>query len=53
MQQIINTEQAQAWNGYEGTHWADNHNRWNAVLSGINDELFARPQSRKTIECLT
>lgn len=41
MQQIINTEQAQAWNGYEGTHWADNHNRWNAVLSGINDARTA------------
>lgn len=38
---IANTEQAQAWNGYEGTHWADHHDRWNTVVSGINDELFA------------
>jgi ubiquinone/menaquinone biosynthesis C-methylase UbiE len=38
---IVNTEQAEAWNGYEGTHWADHHDRWNTVVSGINDELFA------------
>jgi SAM-dependent methyltransferase len=39
--QTANTEQAQAWNGYEGTYWADHHDRWNTVVSGINDELFA------------
>jgi SAM-dependent methyltransferase len=37
---IVNTEQAQAWNGYEGTHWADNHDRWNTVVSGVNAPLF-------------
>jgi SAM-dependent methyltransferase len=41
MQQIVNTEQAKAWNGYEGTHWAAHHDRWNAVVGGVNDELFA------------
>jgi hypothetical protein len=32
---------ATAWNGYEGAHWADHHDRWIAVVGGINDELFA------------
>jgi SAM-dependent methyltransferase len=38
---IVNTAQAEAWNGYEGSHWADHHDRWNAVVGGINDALFA------------
>lgn len=31
MPDIVNTEQAQAWNGPEGAHWARNQDRWNAV----------------------
>jgi ubiquinone/menaquinone biosynthesis C-methylase UbiE len=41
MQSIVNTEQAQAWNGYEGVHWADHQDRWDVVNSGANDHLFA------------
>jgi SAM-dependent methyltransferase len=37
---IVNTAQAEAWNGYEGSHWADNHDRYDAVNSGFNDHLL-------------
>ncbi|MEV8015511.1 class I SAM-dependent methyltransferase [Streptomyces sp. NPDC086554] len=40
MEQIANTEQAQAWNGYEGTHWARNQDRWDAVNAGFNEPLL-------------
>ncbi|UNZ16149.1 class I SAM-dependent methyltransferase [Streptomyces sp. 891-h] len=40
MQQIVNTEQAQAWNGAEGTHWARNQERWDAVNEGFNEPLL-------------
>ncbi len=36
-----NAEQAQAWNGYEGEHWARNQDRWDAVNAGLNDPLLA------------
>jgi SAM-dependent methyltransferase len=39
--EIVNTHQAEAWNGYEGHHWADNQNRYDAVNSGFNDMLLA------------
>lgn len=41
MQNVVNTEQAQAWNGYEGEHWADNQDRWDAVNGGFNSPLLA------------
>ncbi|MGW1377502.1 class I SAM-dependent methyltransferase [Streptomyces sp. NPDC002446] len=41
MQHLVNTEQAQAWNGYEGTHWARNQDRWDAVNEGFNAPLLA------------
>src|SRR6266508_3502360 len=41
MQMIINREQAEAWNGDEGAHWARHQGRWDAVNSGVNDALFA------------
>jgi SAM-dependent methyltransferase len=37
---IVNTHQSQAWNGYEGRHWADNHERYNTLVSGLNEPLF-------------
>ncbi|SEC93023.1 Ubiquinone/menaquinone biosynthesis C-methylase UbiE [Streptomyces sp. 2131.1] len=40
MSEIVNTEQAQAWNGPEGTHWARNQDRWNAVNGGFNGPLL-------------
>ncbi|MDP4501783.1 class I SAM-dependent methyltransferase [Nonomuraea turcica] len=38
--QIVNTHQAEAWNAYEGEHWARNHDRYDAVNSGFNDLLL-------------
>ncbi|WP_283134676.1 class I SAM-dependent methyltransferase [Rhizohabitans arisaemae] len=40
MGQVVNVEQAEAWNGYEGTHWADHYERYNAVNSGFNEPLL-------------
>ncbi|GGP46794.1 class I SAM-dependent methyltransferase [Streptomyces melanogenes] len=40
MPDIVNTEQAQAWNGPEGAHWARNQDRWNAVNEGFNELLL-------------
>lgn len=37
---IVNTEQAAAWNGYEGQHWADNQDRWNTINAPVNEPLF-------------
>lgn len=40
MVNIINTAQAQAWNGYEGRHWAAHADRYDAVNSGFNGLLL-------------
>ncbi|MER7547819.1 class I SAM-dependent methyltransferase [Actinomadura sp.] len=40
MADIVNTHQAEAWNGYEGRHWAGHHDRYDAVNSGFNDVLL-------------
>ncbi|WP_326807067.1 MULTISPECIES: methyltransferase domain-containing protein [unclassified Streptomyces] len=40
MPDVVNIEQAQAWNGPEGTHWARNQDRWNAVNEGFNEPLL-------------
>jgi SAM-dependent methyltransferase len=41
MRSIVNTAQAEAWNGYEGGHWAAHQSRYDAVNSGFNDHLLA------------
>ncbi|UBU14705.1 class I SAM-dependent methyltransferase [Nonomuraea gerenzanensis] len=40
MGSIVNTEQAAAWNGYEGEHWAAHFDRYDAVNSGFNATLL-------------
>ncbi|MGW0909705.1 class I SAM-dependent methyltransferase [Streptomyces sp. NPDC002853] len=35
-----NSRQVKAWNGPVGTHWATHHERYDAMLSGVNDALF-------------
>ncbi|MFD3645459.1 class I SAM-dependent methyltransferase [Streptomyces cyaneofuscatus] len=40
MPDVVNTEQAQAWNGPEGAHWARNQDRWNAVNEGFDEPLL-------------
>ncbi|GLY64646.1 class I SAM-dependent methyltransferase [Amycolatopsis taiwanensis] len=37
---IVNTAQAQAWNGYEGEHWAAHYDRYDAVNGGFNKFLL-------------
>jgi SAM-dependent methyltransferase len=41
MKSIVNTQQAEAWNGHEGAHWAENADRYDAMAEGINAPLFA------------
>ncbi|MFC0509276.1 class I SAM-dependent methyltransferase [Micromonospora costi] len=45
---IVNDRQAQAWNGYEGRHWAEHHDRYDAVNAGFNAVLLrhVRPGDR-------
>ncbi|MBH5336046.1 methyltransferase domain-containing protein [Streptomyces pactum] len=40
MPRIVNTHQAEAWNGYEGEHWAAHRDRYDAVNSGFNDAVL-------------
>ncbi|MFD9903400.1 class I SAM-dependent methyltransferase [Streptomyces sp. NPDC059063] len=40
MLDVVNSEQAQAWNGPEGAHWARHQDRWNAVNEGFNEPLL-------------
>ncbi|TVL91058.1 class I SAM-dependent methyltransferase [Streptomyces sp. SAJ15] len=40
MRDFANTAQAQAWNGYEGAHWAAHQDRWDAVNAGFNQPLL-------------
>jgi SAM-dependent methyltransferase len=40
MDQVANTDQAQAWNGYEGTQWAAGQDRWDAINDGFNSPLL-------------
>ncbi|QVQ53819.1 methyltransferase domain-containing protein [Spiractinospora alimapuensis] len=37
----MNTRQAAAWNGYEGTHWARHQKQYDDVNSGYNEPLLA------------
>ncbi len=40
MPTVVNTHQAEAWNGYEGHHWAEHQHRYDAVNEGMNTPLF-------------
>jgi SAM-dependent methyltransferase len=40
MASIANRAQAEAWNGYEGEHWAAHDDRFDAVNGGFNSCLF-------------
>ncbi|WP_405135985.1 class I SAM-dependent methyltransferase [Nocardia sp. NBC_01388] len=41
MIEIVNTAQSEAWNGYEGEHWAGHYDRYDAVNGGFNAPLLA------------
>lgn len=38
--EIVNVAQYEAWNGYEGRHWADHYDRYDAGNGGFNDHLL-------------
>ncbi|ASR36348.1 methyltransferase [Prauserella marina] len=40
MSGIVNTGQAEAWNGYEGEHWARHDDRYDAVNGGFNEPVL-------------
>lgn len=40
MDRLVNTVQAEAWNGYEGEQWARSQDRWDAVNDGFNQPLL-------------
>jgi SAM-dependent methyltransferase len=48
MTTIVNTHQAEAWNGYEGRHWADNQERYDAGSEEYNAILFDAAGIRDT-----
>ncbi|WP_145867253.1 class I SAM-dependent methyltransferase [Streptomyces capillispiralis] len=37
---VVNPEQAAAWNGYEGQHWAEHQDRYDALNDGANAPLL-------------
>jgi SAM-dependent methyltransferase len=40
MTRIANFDQARAWNGAVGNHWASHHERYDTLVSGLNAALF-------------
>ena len=40
MYEFVNAHQAEAWNGYEGRHWADNQGRYDVANGGMNAPLL-------------
>jgi SAM-dependent methyltransferase len=40
VQTIANDQQAEAWNGWEGVHWAENADHYDAMAAGINEPLL-------------
>ncbi|MEU3104819.1 class I SAM-dependent methyltransferase [Streptomyces griseoflavus] len=41
MRAIANRQQAEAWNDWEGIHWAEHPERYDAMLEAFNAPLFA------------
>ncbi|MEF9881095.1 class I SAM-dependent methyltransferase [Streptomyces sp. P9-A4] len=41
MHAIANRQQAEAWNDWEGIHWAEHPERYNAMMGAFNAPLFA------------
>ena len=37
---VVNTEQAEAWNGAEGAHWAEHDDRVSGANAALHDHLF-------------
>lgn len=45
---IVNTQQFEAWNGYEGRHWADHQSRYDGLNDPANAPLLAAAGLRDT-----
>ncbi len=45
---IVNTHQSEAWNGYEGRHWADHQSRYDALNDPTNAPLLSAARLRDT-----
>ncbi|MFI2505964.1 class I SAM-dependent methyltransferase [Streptomyces sp. NPDC018972] len=45
---IVNTHQSEAWNGYEGRHWADHQSRYDDLNDPTNAPLLAAARIRET-----
>ncbi|MGW3493852.1 class I SAM-dependent methyltransferase [Streptomyces sp. NPDC001020] len=41
MHTIANRQQAEAWNDWEGIHWAEHPERYNGMMDAFNTRLFA------------
>ncbi|WP_106401270.1 class I SAM-dependent methyltransferase [Actinocorallia populi] len=41
MHTVVNVQQAEAWNGWEGSAWADNAARYDAMMGGFDQPLLA------------
>ncbi|MCX5204229.1 methyltransferase domain-containing protein [Streptomyces sp. NBC_00237] len=41
MHAIANRQQAEAWNDWEGVHWAEHSERYDAMMGAFNEPLFA------------
>lgn len=48
MTTIVNTHQSEAWNGYEGRHWADNYEHYERGNEAFNAILFDAAAIRET-----
>ncbi|MGP4019789.1 class I SAM-dependent methyltransferase [Saccharopolyspora sp. 5N708] len=40
MQPVVNVQQAEAWNGWEGEHWAENPDRYGGMVDDFNESFF-------------
>ncbi|MFD0885160.1 SAM-dependent methyltransferase, partial [Streptosporangium algeriense] len=47
MSSVVNVHQSEAWNGYEGSHWADHQDRYDAVNAAFNEPLLAAAAVRE------
>src|SRR5690606_6221157 len=45
---LVNTPQFEAWNGYEGRHWAEHQARYDALNDPANAPLLAAARLRDT-----
>ncbi|MFI1417247.1 class I SAM-dependent methyltransferase [Streptomyces sp. NPDC020731] len=45
---IVNTHQSEAWNGYEGRHWADHQSRYDNLNDPANAPLLSAARIRQT-----